>query len=188
MSKSIYEIKKNNDEKMEKTTEKYKEELSKVKTGRANPSILEHIKIDYYGNPTLINQVANLSILDSSTISVQPWEASTSNAIEKAIRDSNLGLNPTIYGNIIKVPVPPLTEERRKELVKVMHGYAEDAKIALRNIRRDANNSIKTLLKDKECAEDEAKKIEHSIQDSLDKFIKLIDQLTDNKEKELLKV
>ena len=145
---SIADIKKNAEQKMNKSVESLKADLAKVRTGRAHTGILDHIQVDYYGTPTQINQVANVTLIDARTISVQPWEKKMVNVIEKAIRDSDLGLNPSSVGDIIRVPTPPLTEERRKEMVKLVKTEGEDAKVAVRNIRRDANESLKKMVKD----------------------------------------
>ena len=155
---NISEVKKNAETKMSKSVDSLKADLAKVRTGRANPGILDHVQVDYYGNPTPINQVANISLIDGRTISVQPWEKKMVNAVEKAIRDSDLGLNPSSVGDIIRVPMPPLTEERRKEMVKLVKTEGEDAKVAVRNIRRDANEYLKKMVKDKACSEDDERR------------------------------
>ena len=143
---------------MNKSVESLKADLAKVRTGRAHTGILDHIQVDYYGTPTQINQVANVTLIDARTISVQPWEKKMVNVIEKAIRDSDLGLNPSSVGDIIRVPTPPLTEERRKEMVKLVKTEGEDAKVAVRNIRRDANESLKKMVKEKECSDDDERR------------------------------
>ncbi|NDC05229.1 MAG: ribosome recycling factor, partial [Burkholderiaceae bacterium] len=151
---SAAQIKTNADQKMQKSIEAFKANLAKIRTGRANPGILEHIMVDYYGNPTPISQVANLGLADARTINVTPWEKNMVAVVEKAIRDSDLGLNPATQGVVIRVPMPPLTEERRKELTKVVKSEGEETKIAIRNLRRDANEHLKRLIKDKEISED----------------------------------
>ena len=150
---SAADIKKTTEQKMTKSIESLKSNLQKIRTGRAHPGILEQINVDYYGNPTPLAQVANLGLADARTLTVQPWEKNMMAAVEKAIRESDLGLNPATQGNIIRVPMPALTEERRKELTKVVKGEGEDSKIAVRNLRRDANESLKKLAKDKEISE-----------------------------------
>lgn len=182
------EVKKQAEIKMQKSVDNYAHSLTKVRTGRAHAGILDHVQVDYYGQMVPISQVASITVSDVHTISVQPWEAKMSAVIEKAIRESDLGLNPASSGNIIRVPMPPLTEERRKELIKVVKGEGEDAKIAIRNIRRDANGELKTKLKDKLITEDEDKRSQDEIQKLTDKFIATIDKLTTDKEKELLTV
>ena len=155
---SASQIKTNADQKMQKSIETFKANLAKIRTGRASPGILEHIMVDYYGNPTPISQVANLGLADARTINVTPWEKNMVAVVEKAIRDSDLGLNPATQGAVIRVPMPPLTEERRKELTKVVKSEGEETKIAIRNLRRDANEHLKRLIKDKEISEDEERR------------------------------
>lgn len=185
---SIAEVKKNAEQKMTKSIESLKSDLAKVRTGRAHTGILDHVQVDYYGTPTQISQVANVTLIDARTISVQPWEKRMVSVIEKAIRDSDLGLNPSSVGDIIRVPTPPLTEERRKEMVKLVKTEGEDAKVAVRNIRRDANESLKKMVKDKECSEDEERRAQDDIQKLTDKFVKQIDSLLAEKEKEVMTV
>ena len=185
---TISDVKKNAQQKMNKSIDTLKADLAKVRTGRAHPGILDHVQVDYYGTPTLISQVANITLLDARTISVQPWEKKMMAAVERAIRDSDLGLNPSSQGEIIRVPTPPLTEERRKEMVKLVKGEGEDAKIAVRNIRRDANEGLKKLLKDKACSEDEERRAQDEIQKLTDKFVADIDKMLADKEKEVLTV
>lgn len=185
---TIPDIKKNTDQKMQKSIEALKADLAKVRTGRAHPGILDHIQVDYYGNPTMLTQVANVTLIDARTIGVQPWEKKMVAVVEKAIRESDLGLNPSTQGDMIRVPTPPLTEERRKEMVKLAKNEAEDAKIAIRNIRRDANESLKRLLKDKACSEDDERRAQEEIQKLTDKFVSDIDKLVAEKEKEILTV
>lgn len=182
------EIKKNAETKMIKSIESYKSTLTKIRTGRAHSGLLDHIQIDYYGSMMPINQVATVTASDARTLTVQPFESKMAGAIEKAIRDSDLGLNPATNGNTVRVPMPALTEERRKELIKVVKSEAEDAKVAVRNIRRDANNELKVQLKAKEITEDDDKRTQDEIQKSTDKYITEIDKLTADKEKELLTV
>ena len=185
---TIPDIKKNTDQKMQKSIEALKADLAKVRTGRAHPGILDHIQVDYYGNPTMLTQVANVTLIDARTIGVQPWEKKMVAVVEKAIRESDLGLNPSTQGDMIRVPTPPLTEDRRKEMVKLAKNEAEDAKIAIRNIRRDANEALKRLLKDKACSEDDERRAQEEIQKLTDKFVSDIDKLVAEKEKEILTV
>ena len=185
---NIAEVKKNAEQKMNKSVDSLKADLAKVRTGRAHTGILDHIQVDYYGSPTQISQVANVTLLDARTISVQPWEKKMVNVIEKAIRDSDLGLNPSSVGDIIRVPTPPLTEERRKEMVKLVKTEGEDAKVAVRNIRRDANEALKKMVKDKACSEDEERRTQDDIQKLTDRFVQQIDKLLAEKEKEVMTV
>lgn len=185
---TVVDVKKTAEQKMHKSIETLKADLAKVRTGRAHVGILDHIHVDYYGTPTQISQVANLTLLDARTIGVQPWEKKMVNVIEKAIRESDLGLNPSTQGDLIRVPTPPLTEERRKEIVKVVKGEGEDAKVAIRNVRRDANESLKKLLKDKACSEDDERRAQDEVQKLTDKFVAEVDKLIAEKEKELLTV
>jgi ribosome recycling factor len=184
----IAEVRKNAEQKMGKTLETLKADLGKVRTGRAHTGLLDHIMVDYYGNPTPLNQVANVKLLDARTIGVSPWEKNLSSAIEKAIRDSDLGLNPASMGDTVRVPMPALTEERRKDLIKVVRGEAENARVAVRNIRRDANNHLKDLLKQKKIAEDEERRAQDDIQKLTDKHIAEVDKLLQTKEADLLAV
>ena len=185
---SIADIKKNTDNKMNQSIAALGQHLSKIRTGRANPSLLDSVMVDYYGNPTPIGQVANVSLLDARTISVQPWEKGMGPKIEKAIRDSDLGLNPSSMGELIRVPMPPMSEERRKELTKVVRNEGENAKIAVRNLRRDANEAVKKLVKDKLASEDDQKRAEADIQKTTDKHIAEIDKVIAAKEQEILAV
>ncbi|MBU3710171.1 MAG: ribosome recycling factor [Limnohabitans sp.] len=185
---SIADIKKNTDNKMNQSIAALGQHLSKIRTGRANPSLLDSVMVDYYGNPTPIGQVANVSLLDARTISVQPWEKGMGPKIEKAIRDSDLGLNPSSMGELIRVPMPPMSEERRKELTKVVRNEGENAKIAVRNLRRDANEAVKKLVKDKLASEDDQKRAEADIQKATDKHIAEIDKVIAAKEQEILAV
>lgn len=185
---SIADIKKNAEQKMLKSIEAFKNELAKIRTGRAHPGILDQVQVDYYGSPVPISQVANVSLLDARTISVQPWEKGMGAKIEKAIRESDLGLNPSSQGELIRVPMPPLNEERRKELIKVVKGEAEDAKVAIRNLRRDANEQAKKLLKDKAITEDEDRRSQDDVQKLTDKTISEVDKLVVAKEAEIMAV
>jgi len=182
------EVKKSTEQKMQKSIETLKMDLAKVRTGRAHVGILDHVMVDYYGTPTQITQLANLTLLDARTIGVQPWEKKMLAAIEKAIRESDLGLNPATVGDLIRVPTPALTEERRKEMVKLVRGEAEDAKIAIRNIRRDANETLKKLLKDKAISEDDERRTQEEVQKLTDKFVAEVDKLVLEKEKDVMTV
>jgi len=182
------EVKKNTEQKMQKSIETLKTDLAKVRTGRAHVGILDHVMVDYYGTPTQISQVANLTLLDARTIGVQPWEKKMIAAVEKAIRESDLGLNPATVGDVIRVPTPALTEERRKAMVKLVRSEAEDAKIAIRNIRRDANESLKKLLKDKAISEDDERRTQDEVQKLTDKFVAEVDKLVVEKEKDVMTV
>jgi ribosome recycling factor len=173
---------------MQKSIETLKMDLAKVRTGRAHVGILDHVMVDYYGTPTQITQVANLTLLDARTIGVQPWEKKMMAAIEKAIRESDLGLNPATVGDLIRVPTPALTEERRKEMVKLVRSEAEDAKIAVRNIRRDANETLKKLLKDKAISEDDERRTQDEVQKLTDKFVAEVDKMVVEKEKDVMTV
>jgi ribosome recycling factor len=185
---SATEIKNTTEQKMHKSLESLKGGLAKIRSGRANPGILEHIQVDYYGNPTPLSQVANLGLADARTINVQPFEKTMVAVIEKAIRDSDLGLNPASQGTIIRVPMPALTEERRRELTKLVKSEGEDAKIAVRNLRRDANEHLKRLTKDKEISEDEERRATDDIQKMTDKAVIDIDKIVVDKEKEIMTV
>jgi len=185
---TIADIKKNADAKMAKTIEAFKSELQKIRTGRAHPGILDQVHVDYYGSPVPISQVANVNLLDARTISVQPWEKGMGAKIEKAIRESDLGLNPSSQGDLIRVPMPPLTEERRKDLTKVVRHAGEDAKVAVRNLRRDANEHLKKLLKDKAVTEDDERRAQDDVQKLTDRTVAEIDKLVQGKEAEILAV
>lgn len=185
---TIADVKKSTEQKMNKSIDTLKADLAKVRTGRAHTGILDHIHVDYYGNPTQLSQVANVTLIDARTIGVQPWEKKMVAVVEKAIRESDLGLNPSTHGDVIRVPTPPLTEERRKEMVKLVKGEGEDAKIAVRNIRRDANEHLKKLLKDKAVSEDDERRAQDEVQKLTDKFVAEIDKLMVEKEKEILTV
>ena len=185
---SVADVKKSAQDRMVKSIETLRGDLAKVRTGRAHTGILDHVMVDYYGNPTPISQVANLTLVDARTIGVQPFEKKMAAAIEKAIRDADLGLNPSSQGDQIRVPTPALTEERRKEMVKLVKSEAEDAKIAVRNIRRDANETMKKLVKDKAISEDDERRGSDEVQKLTDKFIADIDKMVAEKEKEVLTV
>lgn len=174
--------------KMQKSLDNYKNNLSKIRTGRAHAGILDHVVVDYYGSFLPVSQVANVSVTDVSNVAVQPWEAKMLSVIEKAIRESDLGLNPVVNGPVIRVPMPPLTEERRRELAKVVKTESEDAKVVIRNIRRDANNDLKNELKDKLISEDDEKRLSNEVQKLTDKYIVEIENVTSIKEKELLTI
>ena len=184
----INEIQKSAESKMQKSLEALKNNLAKVRTGRAHTGLLDQVSVDYYGSPVPISQVANITLMDARTISVKPFESKMAAPIEKAIRDSDLGLNPSSMGDLIRVPMPMLTEERRKDLIKVVRAEAEDGRVALRNVRRDANNEFKNLLKDKEISEDDARRGEEAIQKITDKFVAEVDKRLAAKEAELMKV
>ncbi len=184
----IADIKKSADEKMKKSLEALKADFGKVRTGRAHTGILDHVKVDSYGTLMPINQVANISVIDAHTLGVQPWEKPMVAKVEKAIRDADLGLNPAAMGDVIRVPMPPLTEERRKELVKLVRGEAENGKVAVRNIRRDAIAHLKELVKNKEASEDEERRAQDEVQKLTDKYIAEIDKATADKEKDLMAV
>jgi ribosome recycling factor len=184
----IADVKKTAEQKMHKSLEALKADLGKVRTGRAHTGILDHITVDYYGTQMPLNQVANLTLLDARTIGIAPWEKKMGAVIEKAIRDSDLGLNPSAMGDAIRVPMPALTEERRRELIKVVKGEGENAKVAVRNLRRDANHHLKELLKEKSVSEDDERRAQDEIQKLTDKFIAEIDKLLAAKEKDLMAV
>ena len=184
----IAEIRKTAEGKMDQSILAFKSNLTKIRTGRPNPALLDSVQVDYYGSTVPISQVANVSLLDARTISIQPWEKGMGAKIEKAIRESDLGLNPASMGDLIRVPMPMMTEERRKELTKVVRGEGEGAKIAVRNLRRDANESVKKLVKDKAVSEDDQKRSEADIQKITDRHIASIDQLMAAKEQEIMAV
>ena len=184
----IADIKKNVEQKMNKSLEALKADLGKVRTGRAHTGILDHVMVDYYGSPTAINQVANVTLTDARTIGVQPYEKNMIGPIEKAIRDFDLGLNPATNGDLIRVPMPMLTEERRRDLIKVVRNEAEGARVAVRNIRRDANGTLKDMVKAKTATEDDERRTQDEVQKLTDKFIGEIDKMLAEKEKDLLAV
>ncbi len=185
---TISEIQKQCEYKMNRTVETLREDFIKIRTGRASAGLLDHVMVDYYGTPTPINQVAQVGVADARTLTVQPWEKNMVAPIEKAIRSSDLGLNPATSGMLIRVPLPPLTEERRRELTKVVKHIGEEAKVAIRNLRRDANEHVKRLLKDKEISEDDQKRSEKDIQKLTDNFIAQVDTTVANKEKEVMTI
>jgi ribosome recycling factor len=184
----IPELKKSTEQKMRKSIDAFKSDLSKVRTGRAHTGILDHVMIDYYGTPTPLNQVAKITLLDARTIGVAPFEKKMVQAVDKAIRDSDLGLNPAAIGDTIKVPMPVLTEERRKELIKVVRHEAENARIAIRNLRRDANHTLKEALKKKEVSENDERRAQDEVQKLTDRHVAEIDSLLQQKENELMVV
>ncbi len=185
---TIDEIRKNVEGKMDQSIHAFKSNLTKIRTGRANPALLDSVQVDYYGALLPISQVANVTLIDSRTIGIQPWEKGMGAKIEKAIRESDLGLNPASMGDLIRVPMPAMTEERRKELTKVVRGEGENAKIAVRNLRRDANDAVKKLVKDKLASEDDQKRSESEIQKTTDRHILTIDQLIAAKEQDIMAV
>jgi ribosome recycling factor len=182
----IADIKKTAEQKMGKSVETLRTDLGKVRTGRAHTGLLDHIRVDYYGTPMPLNQVANLTLADARTVTIQPWEKKMGPVIEKAIRDSDLGLNPAGSGDLIRVPMPPLTEERRRELIKVVRHEAESTRVAVRNIRRDANEHLKKLLRDHEVAEDDERRAQDDVQKLTDRFIAEIDRILAAKEADLM--
>lgn len=184
----IPEIKKTAETKMAKSIEAFKSELAKIRTGRAHPGILDQVQVDYYGSMVPVSQVANVTLLDARTISVQPWEKGMGPKIERAIRESDLGLNPSSQGDLLRVPMPSLTEERRRDLTKVVRNAGEDAKIAVRSVRRDANEQLKKLLKDKAVGEDDERRAQDEVQRLTDRTIAEIDRLVQGKEAEVLAV
>jgi len=185
---SVKDVEANQKTRMEKALSDLQHDMAAIRTGRATLGILDHIRVDYYGTPTPLNQVANLHVPEPSMITIQPWDVSQIGPIEKAIRTSDLGLNPANDGKIIRLPIPPLTEERRKELVKKLHGVAEHHRVAIRNIRRDGNEAVKKLLKDKKITEDEDKRAHDEIQKLTDGYMGKIDQAAKVKEKEILEI
>ena len=185
---SMQEIRSNAESKMTKSLETFQSNLSKIRTGRAHTGILDHIEVEYYGAMMPLNQVANVNLVDARTLSVQVWEKSMAPIVEKAIRESDLGLNPQAMGESIRVPMPALTEERRRELTKVVRAEGEDAKIAIRNLRRDANDGFKRLVKEKEISEDDERRAQDQIQKLTDQFVAEIDKLVVQKEADIMKV
>ncbi|CAI0694563.1 MULTISPECIES: ribosome recycling factor [Serratia] len=182
----INEIRKDADSRMEKSVEAFKNQISKIRTGRASPSILDGIMVEYYGSATPLRQLANVTVEDSRTLAINLFDRSLGSAVEKAIMSSDLGLNPSSAGSVIRVPLPPLTEERRKDLIKVVRNEAEQGRVAVRNVRRDANDKVKALLKDKEISEDEDRRSQDDVQKLTDAYIKLLDAALADKEKELM--
>ena len=185
---TIADIKKTAETKMDQSIAAFKNNLQKIRTGRANPALLDSIQVEYYGSMVPLSQVANVTLLDSRTISVQPWEKGMGAKIEKAIRESDLGLNPASMGELIRVPMPPMSEERRKEMTKLARNEGESAKIAVRNLRRDANDAVKKLVKDKLASEDDQKRAEGDIQKVTDRHIAEVDQMVASKEQEIMAV
>ena len=184
----IEDIKRDAEKRMKKSVESLKQELTKLRTGRAHTSLLDHISVDYYGNQTPLNQVASITVSDARTLTVTPWEKTMVAPVEKAIMSSDLGLNPATSGTVIRVPLPPLTEERRKDMIKVVRQEGENAKVAIRNIRRDANGDFKSLLKEKEITEDQERHAEDDIQKLTDKYVADVDVVLEAKEKDLMEV
>lgn len=181
-------ITKDADVRMRKCIESFKTEMSKLRTGRASPGILDHVRIDYYGSEMPINQVANINVSDARTLTISPWEKKMVTAIEKAILNAGLGLNPVTAGDVIRVPMPPLNEERRKELIKIVRTEAESARVGIRNVRRDANNLVKSMVKDKTVTEDEERRLNDEVQKLTDKLIAEVDQLLAAKETDLMAI
>jgi ribosome recycling factor len=186
--KSVKDVEASARSRMEKAVGDLQHAMASIRTGRASVSLLDHIRVDYYGTPTPINQLANLHVPEPTLITVQPWDVSQIGAIEKAIRASDLGLNPANDGKLVRIPIPPLNEERRKELVKHLHTVAEDHRVAIRNIRRDGNEAVKKLLKDKKITEDEDRRGHDEIQKMTDLYMQKLDQAAKNKEKEILEI
>ena len=182
------DIKKTADQKMQKSLESLKNDLAKVRTGRAHTGLLDHVMVDYYGSLVAVNQVANVNLGDARTIHVQPFEKSMIGKVEKAIRDCDLGLNPATNGDLIRVPMPMLTEERRRDMAKIVRGEAESAKVAIRNVRRDANDTLKKLIKDKEISEDDERRTQDEVQKMTDKAVLEVDRLLQKKEIDLMAV
>nr|WP_315597203.1 ribosome recycling factor [uncultured Cupriavidus sp.] len=185
---SVADTKKSAEQKMLKSIEAFRADLAKIRTGRAHTGLLDHVQVDYYGSMVPISQVANVGLGDARTITVQPWEKKLVQAVEKAIRDADLGLNPATMGDVIRVPMPALTEERRKELIKVVKSEAEGAKVAVRNLRRDANEQFKKLVKDKDISEDDERRGADDVQKLTDRYVAEIDKLVAEKEKEIMTV
>jgi ribosome recycling factor len=184
----IADVKKSAETKMKKSLDALRNDLGKVRTGRAHTGLLDHVMVDYYGTPTAIPQVANVTLADARTIVVSPWEKKMAGAIEKAIRDSDLGLNPSTVGDAVRVPMPMLTEERRKDLIKVVRHEAESARVAVRNVRRDANAELKALLKERKLSEDDERRAQDDIQKLTDRYIAEIDKALQTKEADLLAI
>jgi ribosome recycling factor len=185
---TIADIKNTVESKMNQSVDAFKNNLSKIRTGRANPAMLDSVQVDYYGSTVPLPQVASVTLLDSRTVSIQPWEKGMGAKIEKAIRESDLGLNPSSMGDLIRVPMPPMSEERRKEMTKLARNEGESAKIAIRNLRRDANEGVKKLVKDKLASEDDQKRAEADVQKTTDRHISDVDRLVIDKEKEIMSV
>jgi ribosome recycling factor len=185
---TVAEVKKSADQKMARSIESLRNALSKIRTGRASTGILDHVQVDYYGSMVPINQVANVTLVDARTVGVAPYEKKMAAAIDRAIRESDLGLNPVAVGDLIRIPMPPLSEERRRELIKVVKSDGEQAKVAIRNLRREANEQLKRLLKDKAVSEDEERRAQDEVQKLTDRFIVEVDKVLADKEKELLTI
>jgi ribosome recycling factor len=185
---SVADVRKSAEQRMQKSIEALKADLGKVRTGRAHTGLLDHVQVDYYGTPTPVPQIGSVTLLDARTLAVTPWEKKLLPAVEKAIRDSDLGLNPASDGERVRVPMPPLTEERRRDLIKVVRHEAENARIAVRNIRRDSNNHLKDMLKKKEVPEDQERKAQDEVQKLTDRYIAEIDKILQQKEADLLAV
>jgi len=188
MAQSVDQIKKDAESRMAKSLEALKGDLSKIRTGRAHPGLLDHVRVEYYGTKTPLNQLAAISAADARTLTVNPYDKNALPAIEKAIRESDLGLNPAAAGQTLRIPLPPLTEERRRDLTKHVHREGENAKVAIRNVRRDANQQLKELLKKKLISEDEDKRAEESVQKVTDRFIAEVDKLVAAKEQEIMQI
>jgi len=184
----INDIKKDASDRMAKSVETLRQDLTKIRTGRAHTSLLDHITVSYYGSEVPLSHVATVAVADARTLTVTPWEKNMVAAVEKALMTSDLGLNPSSAGTLIRVPLPPLTEERRRDFTRIVRQEAEQARVAIRNIRRDANSDIKELVKAREASEDEARRAEEEIQKLTDKYIKEIDTLLEAKEKELMEI
>ena len=184
----LNDVKNNADQKMQKSLEALKANLGKIRTGRAHTGLLDHVMVEYYGSMVAINQVANVTLGDARTINVQPYEKNMLSKVEKAIRDGDLGLNPATNGDVIRVPMPMLTEERRRELIKVVKSEGEEAKVAMRNVRRDANDALKKLVKDKEISEDDERRAQDDIQKLTDRYVAEIDKMLQVKEAEMMAV
>lgn len=184
----IDEILDDAESRMKKSIEAFRQALSKIRTGRAHPSLLDHVKVDYYGSEVPLSQVANINVEDSRTLVVNPWEKQMVQAVEKAIMTSDLGLNPNTAGTVIRIPMPPLTEERRRDMVKIVRGEAEGARVAIRNIRRDANSDFKELLKEKEISEDDERRASDRIQKLTDQYVNEVEKLVEVKEAELMEI
>lgn len=185
---SLPEVSESAESRMIKSLENLKTNLAKIRTGRAHPGILDHVMVDYYGSPVPVSQVGNITLVDARTLSVQVWEKNMAATIEKAIRDSDLGLNPISMGDSIRVPMPALTEERRRDLTKVVRNEGEDGKVAIRNLRREANETLKKLVKDKEISEDDERRTQDDVQKITDRYVVEIDKLVTQKEAEIMTV
>ncbi|MCB5363118.1 ribosome recycling factor [Pusillimonas sp. CC-YST705] len=185
---SVSEVKKSAESRMNKSLESLKTNLAKIRTGRAHAGILDHVQVEYYGSPVPVGQVANVNVLDARTLNVQPYEKNMVGPIERAIRDSDLGLNPMSMGETIRVPMPPLTEERRRDLTKVVRSEGEEAKVAVRNVRRDCNDALKKLVKDKEISEDDERRTQDDVQKLTDRHVADVDKLVSQKEAEIMTV